>query len=226
MLTYENDFFQMFYKENDPYKDFIIDALNSKTKDIADFFGITKVDEKIKVIIYYSIDEFKNYLIPFLYDGKYYDWMIGSTHDGNINHLSLECCHQTETHSDRTLKQYIDGIIHEVVHKMHHLYRGEDETENAWFHESLATNLSNQDYKVVPITCTLEELKTDYNSVVNQYSISYTIGKYLLENYPHDFILSMCKDEKILDANAHKLFEETKKYAQNYFFISIRNNVK
>lgn len=142
--------------------------------------------------------------------------MIGSTHDGNINNLSLECCHQTETHKDRTLEQYISGIIHEIVHKMQQLVKGDINTDNAWFHEALATNLSNQDYNIVPIDCTLEELKNNFNEVKNQYSISYTLGKYLLENYSQDLILKLCKDESLLDEFAPILFEQTKNNKKHF----------
>lgn len=208
MKEYNNEFFKIIYRNDDKYINDIIEVLEKRTKDIANYFGINKVEEPIIIKMYYSIEEFKNYLIPYLKDGKYYDWMIASTHDGNINVLTLDECRKTKSHNDRTLKQFLDGIMHEVVHKMHHIIKGNNKTKNAWFHEALATNLSNQEYSECDITCTLDELKTKYNEIPNSYSISYTIGKYLLENYSHDFVISLCKDETILDEFAPKLFNE------------------
>ena len=210
MKKYENSFFILNCAENDPYKDAIIEALNTRTQAISEFFGISQMDKKVLVKIYYSIDEFKDYLIPYLNNGKYYDWMIASTHDGNINNLSFECCQRIYSHQNITLKEYLDDIIHECVHSFHHALKGDNYTQNGWFHEALATNLSNQDYEECDITCTLEELKKDYDDVYNQYNISYTLGKYLLENYSREFILSLCKDEKKLDEFAPELFEKVK----------------
>lgn len=217
MKCYENEWFKIIYNEDDPYKDLIIETINKKTKEIADFFGIAKFREKKKVVIYYSIEDFKKYLIPWLKDGKYYDWMIGSTHDGNINMLSLACCHQTKSHKSITLEDYMDGVVHEIVHIFHHELKGDNKTKYGWFHEALATNLSNQDYDIVPITCTLEQLTTNSNQVNNQYDIFYTIGKYILENYSRDFILTMCKDEVVLEEIANKLFENAKEYSDNNY---------
>ncbi|MBQ2873528.1 MAG: hypothetical protein IJE89_05980 [Bacilli bacterium] len=216
MEIYENNFLILMYNKKDSNIKEIIKTINDRIIEIANFFGITQIKDKIKIKIYYSQEEFQKYLIPFLYDGKYYDWMIASTHDGNINILSLDNCRQTNSHKDMNKKEYIDIIIHEFVHKFHQLVKGDNKTENAWFHEALATNLSNEYYDVIPISCTLDELKQDYNSVDNRYDISYTIGKYLLENYPHNLILSMCKDEKILEEQAKKIFEEAKLYSQEY----------
>ena len=213
MEIYENDFLILFYKKDDTNLKNIIEIINERIKEIADFFRISKIENKIIVKLYYSQEEFKEYLVPYLDDGKYYDWMIASTDDGNINILSLNNCLKIKEHADITEEEYIDIIIHEFVHKFHQIVKGDNETENAWFHEALATNLSNQDFNIIPITCTLDELKKDYNSVANQYDISYTIGKYLLENYSHKFILSMCKDERILERYSSKIFEEAKEYS-------------
>lgn len=208
MKGYSNDFFKIIYNEQDMYITDIINTLETRTEDIIKYFGIKKVEEPIIIKMYYSIEDFKNYLIPYLDDGKYYDWMVASTHDGNINVLTLDECRKTVSHRNRTLKQFLDCVMHEVVHKMHHLVKGDNKTKNAWFHEALATNLSNQEYSKCDITCTLDELKEKYNEIPNSYSISYTLGKYLLENYSHDFIISLCKDENLLDEFAPELFSE------------------
>jgi len=189
MKVCSNSFYRLICDENDPYKDSILNILNTKTKHIIDFFRIEKIPDSITVKIYNSVDSFKEYLLPFLQNEEYFEWMIMSTHDGNINILSIDCCQKTKSHSDITLEEYLNDIIHEVVHKMHHILKGNNKTKNAWFHEALATNLSGQDYNECDINCTLTELKENFNKVEHQYSISYTLGKYLLENYSHDFIL-------------------------------------
>jgi len=215
MKEYNGNFYKLMYNENDLYIKNIISTLDIRTMNIAEYFGIKRIEKPMVVKIYYSIESFKEYLIPFLQDKKYYDWMIMSTHDGNINILSIDCCKMTESHCDITLEEYLDDIMHEVVHKMHHTLKGNNKTNNGWFHESLATNLSGQKYSECEITCTLDELKNNFNEINNSYSIAYTLGKYLLENYPKEFILSICKDESILDEFAPNLFEEVIRSQKN-----------
>ena len=214
MKEYTNKFCRLIYDENDPNKDAIIETLNTRTQEIADFFGITELEEKIIIKIYYTIEDFKNSLLPYLKDGKYYNWMIGHTCDGNVNKLAFNCYDET-SHKGATLKNFLDTIVHEIVHKMHHTIKGNNHTENGWFHEALAVNLSNQEYMECSIDCTLEDLKNNYEETNNAYHISAILGRYLLQNYSHDFIISICKDETILDTFAPTFFEEIKKEQEN-----------
>ena len=92
MEIYENDFLILFYNVDDTNIKNIIEIINERIKEIADFFRISKIENKIIVKLYYSQEEFKEYLVPYLDDGKYYDWMIASTDDGNINILSFLTC--------------------------------------------------------------------------------------------------------------------------------------
>lgn len=62
--------------------------------------------------------------------------MMGSTHDDNINMSSLDCCHQTKSHRDMSIKDYIDGIVHEIVHIFHHELREKSYSKNIWFDEA------------------------------------------------------------------------------------------
>lgn len=48
MNYYENEWFEIIYNESDPYKDLIIDIVNTRTREIALFFGITKLIKKGK----------------------------------------------------------------------------------------------------------------------------------------------------------------------------------
>lgn len=42
--------------------------------------------------------------------------MNADTFDGNINLLSIEECRKTREHSDITLEEFLENIIHEFVH--------------------------------------------------------------------------------------------------------------
>lgn len=211
MQEYSNKFCKLIYDENDPYKDAIIKTINTRTQEIADFFGITRLEEKIVIKIYYTIDSFKDSLIPYC---KYYKWIIGHTYDGNVNKLSFNCYDET-SHKGASLKQFLDTIVHEIVHKMHHIIKGNNNTKNGWFHEALAITLSNQEYMECSIDCTLEDLKNNYEETKNAYHISAILGRYLLQNYSHEFIISICKDETILATFAPAFFEEVKKEQEN-----------
>ena len=108
--------------------------------------------------------------------------MNADTFDGNINLLSIEECRKTKAHSDITLEEFLENIIHEFVHSCQQEINP-DSKNVEWFWEALATNLGNPFDHTIDFQFNEEQLINDFNSVPNNYEIVFTIGKYLLENY-------------------------------------------
>ena len=106
--------------------------------------------------------------------------MNADTFDGNINLLSIEECRKTKAHSDITLEEFLENIIHEFVHSCQQEINP-DSKNVEWFWEALATNLGNPFDHTIDFQFNEEQLINDFNSVPNNYEIVFTIGKYLLE---------------------------------------------
>lgn len=212
-MKYENDKFIIFYNQNDENVQYLIDVLETKTNDIMNFFGLKTLSKKMIVKIYYSVEDYKQHLVPYLEESgrKYYEWMIADTFDDNINMLELSLCQKLNSHKNDTLQDYMQNILHEFGHICHHELLGENNSHgHIWFSEALATNVSGQDYSGNSINCTYNELKEDFNSASNNYPTAYLMGKFMLENYGREFVLNLIKNWQLLDEFAPKLFEETK----------------
>lgn len=216
---YENERFIIFYNHNDENIEQLITTLESKSKEIMNFFGLENISRKVIVKIYYSIDDYKKHLIPYLEEmgETYHDWMIADTMDDNINMLELSLCRELSSHRNETIGDQMQNILHEFAHICHHELLGENNSHgHIWFSEALATNLSGQDYNGTEIICTYEKLKNDFNNAPNNYPTSYLMGKYMIENYGRNFVLDLIKNWQLLDELAPRLFEETKAfYNQN-----------
>jgi hypothetical protein len=79
-----------------------------------------------------------------------------------------------------------------------------------WFWEALALNLSGQILPETSIDCTKEQLMFDYLSLPNGYPISYTIGKYMLENYPHERLIEYIATPQQLWDDTEKIINDVK----------------
>lgn len=142
--------------------------------------------------------------------------MNGDTHDGNINILSIEECRKTKAHQDMTIEEMLEVITHEFVHACQQEINPDAENVE-WFWEALATNLANPFDQVASIQCEDDDLINNLNSISNNYTICFTIGKYLLENYSHEQILDYVKNPDKLRKDAKTIFKEERKwFNKNY----------
>ena len=92
-----------------------------------------------------------------------------------------------------------------------------DNKKVGWFWEALATNLGNPYYKIVDIKYDKESLGNNFQSLENNYPTAYTIGKYMLENLPHDKIIYYVKNPDILYQDADMIIENAKQwFNENY----------
>ena len=143
----------------------MINYLETKMRDIMNFFGLYSFDSKIKIIIYDDLESYKKHIEQFF---EYHDYMCADTNDGNINLLSLDAAHKTKEHADMTLDELNKIVLHEFVHICQQAKEIEHLRDDIiWFWEGLATNLGNpENYKIIQINATNAEIN-DFNCSSN-----------------------------------------------------------
>ncbi len=191
METFSTTNFIVHYHQSEQsYIEELINTLQNELDKLLLFFELEKLQNPTDIYIYNDKNKFVDHMLK--YTDTYQDWMIGNTSDGNINMLSLDICRATQEHRRMTLPEWTQVVTHELVHICQ-----QEINPNAygceWFWEALALNLSGQVLPETAIDCTKEELMLEYLNLSNGYQISYTIGKYLLETYPHGQIIKYVK---------------------------------
>ena len=199
--------FEIEYDENLTYIPKVIEYLESKMKDIMDFFELKSITPR-KIVIYNDLETYKKQFERF---GRYRDYVCADTNDGNINLLSLEAAHQTKTHANMSLEELKMTISHEFVHICQQEAEVEPEKiEVVWFWEALATNLGNPSmFRKIEIEESNDEI-ANFSSLKNNYLIAFTIGNYLLENYSHDQILEYVRFPKRLINDSSDILDKAK----------------
>jgi hypothetical protein len=223
MRKYESNDYIIHYTDNDEeYINDIINFLEQKSGKIMNFFELDKLSSKVKIIIWGSIEEYKNNISPYLkkQGREYKEWMIGDTMDGNINMLTISAVKTTKNRQNHSVNDLLGTLCHEFVHICHRQIRKNNNTEilskNAWFSELLATNLGNpHSFRLTKFNATIEELENNFDNTPASYSIAYTIGQYLFQNYDKNFILLLSKDNDKLAEYSPKIFKEAKKWIEN-----------
>ena len=199
------------YDKEINYMPNIISALENDTAEILDFFELKKLSKKKKVVIYTDREKYKEYLIPYVKEFK--EWMCGDTYDGNINLLEISEARKSKEHKNMDIDEFIKCILHEFVHSCEQELNHKEGI--IWYWEALATNLSGQDYTPISlIDCDFKKLKSDFNNTPRGYNYSYTIGKYMLENYSKDKLLEYIKNPDSLKNDADDIFESAKQSQQ------------
>lgn len=131
------------------------------------FFNVSKRDIIIK--FYYNDSEYENIVKNKF--SSYYDWIIGLSYNDTIYMKSYELAVNDHYHKNMSLEEYEKVVIHEIVHIVYFSIMDKDNIKYNWFSEGLATNLSGQNIKVTPISCTLEEINNNFNNIKNSYSM-------------------------------------------------------
>lgn len=190
------------------YMSNIVSTLENNTVGILDFFELDKLSQKKRVVIFTDREKYKNHLLPYVI--RFEEWMCADTYDGNINLLEISEARKSKEHENMDMDEFIKCILHEFVHSCQQEWNSNSDG-TAWYWEALATNLSDQDYSLVSLEdCDFEELKRNFNGTKNGYSYSYTLGKYMLENYSKDKLLDYVKNPDILKQDADSIFETVK----------------
>ena len=210
-MVIERENFVVYYDDRLNYIMETVDYLESKMTNLLAFFGLDKLKNKRKIVVYNDLEQYKKHIEQFY---EYHDYMRADTNDGNINLLSVEEAHKTIEHADMTIEEFKSTILHEFVHicqqecEIEHL-----DEEAVWFWEALATNLGNPEaFKKVVINVQDEEIE-DFNNLANNYLIAFTIGNYMLENISHEEIIEYVKYPSKIFANQGRILEMARQWS-------------
>jgi hypothetical protein len=214
-MIYEDDNYIIKYSEID--KDYIQDiilSLNLNSKRIMDFFKLEKLSNKVNIVIWDSISSYRNQLEPRLIKNgrKYHEWMIGDTFSGSINMMTISEVRKTKDRGNYSIEEFLDCISHEFVH----ICQKEAKLTNlpSWVWEMLATNLGNPK-KVTNIDVSLEELTNNFDNIKGNYSMAFTIGNYLFQNYGSDYVLYFLKNYNSKKELVEQIFTEAKEWSND-----------
>ena len=179
----------------------LINTLSKNMERILCFFRLECLSKPVEIILYSTVEAYTEHVLKC--GQTYYEWMIADTFDGKINIAAMEVCKTSISHRNMNQEDYAKLIIHELVHICQ-----QEVNPNCygceWFWEALATNLADQKMQYPQTLCTKEELMFHYSEIPNAYSISYHLGKYMLQNL---------SEERIYDyiINPNELWKDTDK---------------
>lgn len=193
----------------------IVEVINAKKEELFNFFKINKLKGKVNVVIWESVESYKNNILPYLEKSnkEYEEWMIGDTYDGNINMMTIDAVKTTKNREDYNLEEFLNVVCHELVHICHK--ESKIKEIKGWLWETLATNLGETggSYNIVEIDCELDELVNNFNKVRNNYPIACTFGKYLFNRFSADEVYNLFVD--VNDNEINELFEEAKRWSKS-----------
>ena len=189
------------YSEDDKYIDDIIDKIETKASSIVSYFGIENMPV-IKVIIKNDLEEFrKDNAKAFGYNVESVpDWACGFAKNNLIEVLAYPLYIKTKGHTNATIDNLINTILHEFVHSCHYQINKKNLT---WVSEGLATNISGQhENSNFLLDASLDDIKT---KTVN-YSNYYLMFKYLLDNYDKDYIFKVISDYDLQNSITQEVY--------------------
>lgn len=204
-----SNYFELICDKNLDYIDDLINYLNSNIEEIMDYFNLNDIKDKKKIVIWTDLNKYIKHIEQYT---EYEDYMCADTFDGNMNMLSLEEAHKTNEHANMKVNELIQNVKHEFVHICQQECEKESISDDiAWFWEALATNLGNpEQFSKIDISdITIDQLN-NFNKLNNAYPISFTLGKYMLENYTHDEILEYVKYPKKLERDQYNILSAAK----------------
>jgi len=189
------------------YFDEVVDYIINNEQRILEFFKLDKLPQKVKIIIT-SYGPFKEF-IQNKY-GEVLNYVAGDsdsfTH--TIRILNIDDQIKYTTHREADVNKIKVTALHEIVHQCHGTYHN-DYRYTTWFAEGLATNLANQNYKVINISkCDFNQLKSDFRHYKGNYEYAYSIVNYVLNNYSDEEIFKLYSDPNYLREKAELIFTE------------------
>lgn len=192
----------------------IVDYIKENEKIILDFFKLEKLPNKVTILIL-NYETFKKFII-FKY-GEILPYISGDSDSktNTIRILNIEDQKKYTIHKNANVEKIKLTAIHEIVHQCHHTYH-KDYRQTSWFAEGLATNLANQNNKIVDLNeCDFEMLKNDFRHYKGNYNYAHTIVNYVLNNYSKNEIEKLYSNPDYLRQRADFIFEEAKNHLYN-----------
>lgn len=205
-MILEDKLFSIYYNECDSeYISDLINTIKSNLGRIMDFFMIGSFRQKKIIKIWNNLNDYIVHLESYI--EEYYYWMVADTYDNNINILSYDL--YLSAHEDGNMSDYQGIIVHELVHACQQELNP-DAKNVVWFWEALAVNLSNQRFHLIDVRYSTEDIIHNYHLLRDSYPVSYTLGRYLLENYPVSQLLEYVKYPEKLVQDTEYILEKAK----------------
>lgn len=201
----------MIVESTDKDKDYIdgfASKLNSISKEIIDFFEISKLSRKMPIMLYDSLEEFRKIYKDFGYnlddDGNTPLWVCGFSHKGDVHVLCLDEYKKTFGHEDATSDNLLYLILHEFVHSCHGEFANINKCYK-WISEGVATTISHQrDNDDMIFDSDLDGMMYGLSNYQNYH----TMFKHVLDTYGKDYVLKLIKDSSFMESETPKLYEE------------------
>ena len=215
-MKYETNEYILEYNECDKeYINELIKYFEQEKENIFKFFSIEKLNKKLIIKLYDTIDEFAKYR-----NNNLYEWSVGNMDvDDNyyyIHMLSYKEFIKRKGHENQKIDYYFKTIIHEFIHNCH------EDIESArksliWVREGIACLLSHQyDNSVKRLTnCTLDDLLNDKRVGYINY---YVLFDYALNIYGEEYIRKLVSDSGFAKEEITKLYNEYR--SKNDYYIT------
>lgn len=203
----KNNFTVICSPEDKATAESVISSLEGNGGSIAGFFGFNSTEVDQTVIIYPTLEDYRAFLMNTF--NFYSGYSVGTAYNGVVHTTTLSQCRRADGHQYMSESDYMKIILHEYVHTCHSSVNNDLYKLN-WFAEGLAQKLSGQPVYDVKITCTLEELTGNFQSLENGYAISLKIVNYMFDNYSYAQIMDFIKNPDKLRAETEKILNGAK----------------
>ena len=226
-MQIENDCLKIDFGETDKQTaQAMVAEIDSKKSSLFDFFGITKLSNKLHITLYDDFDKFVDLINEsFVRQAEFYkkqgidrpprkwdEYIVAKAGNGEIDMLNIELCRNKTAHKNTDLQDFLQVAVHEFVHICH----GEIITKSPlpnYLLEGIATQLSGQKYyQLAKIDCTAEDLLHNFDDMNKSYHVAYTLMGFMREKFSHAELLDILSGEK--KPNIDKLITQANEYLQ------------
>lgn len=200
-------------KKDEKYINDIIVYLEHVSQEIIDFFAIENLNNKIKVTLWDSLENFRNLYQKLGYsltaDGKVPEWICGFAYNCDVEALTIEEYKKTRGHENANVQDLMHLILHEFVHACHNNILNNE--HYAWLSEGMATTISHQcDESELKFNATCDEMIHGCQNYLNYH----TMFSYVIDAYGKDYVTKLIKDYAFLEKETPRLYKEVKEYVE------------
>lgn len=207
VMKYTNDIIEINYSKQDKeYIEEVINYITIRIPKILLFFQEKSLDKKIKIKLWDSIDDFRNYMKLDL-KRELADYIVGLSEKEEIHVVSLN--ELIKNRPNDNLEDLKKLIIHEIVHTIHLQSRNYN-WSLSYVSEGIATYLSGQ-YSDSKLLNNLSEIPFSIEKILMgeaSYDAYYILFAYLFENSSREYILNLVKGTReYQEKEAYKIYK-------------------
>lgn len=205
-MIFKTSEYEIIYNSCDnAYIDQLIDYFDDKKYKILRLFEIEKLNKKLIIKLYDTIDkyaEYRNYHLSETSVGN----MVEDDNNYYIHMLSYQALIKRKGHENKDLVGLYKLLVHEFVHVCHSDI-GDLYNSPIWVREGIAVLLARQYNKKEnkPINCTLEDLLINKQVLYSNY---YDLMHYALFDCGIDYVKKLLADNEFANEEITKLYDE------------------